>query len=363
MTSSTLVTASPASASTRAVPPEATSSTSRSANAVANATRPVLSIRRQDRAPDRLHVAHAFLPRDRTARPSTTRRPCNNARTAAGRSRCSSGVGHEARANPSRRRRGPRSPPAARSDHGRPVRRPGSTVTPVTFTPQASASRTACDPGERRAAAPDARSGPRPGKASKKPALSSRMNPASHDHVDPVGEQEVAHGLGRTSSRSGWASTSTTSTATSRAVGPFERTHVRAVGQDQGDVRSHTGGRRAAPAGSCLRRTPAPRPVHPWKRPRYQTPGRPIPAPTSVPVALDPRGSAGGHHREEMPLLRRDDPGRGHQVPVLPQRSHRGAAVVFHVGYDEPCAVPVLERGGCRHALRRCRRRTLLAHA
>ena len=33
---------------------------------------------------------------------------------------------------------------------------------------------------------------------------------------------------------------------------------------------------------------------------------------------------AGGDHREEVSVLRRDDPGRGHQVPVLPQRPHRG---------------------------------------
>jgi hypothetical protein len=148
VTAATSVTGSPAARNARAVPPVETSSKPRRTSPAPNSVRPVLSETERSARRGTGIVSAAFVASMRTVRPSGSieRAPARASPTALGSSRCStawirsksdSSVSPERTATESWSTTGP---PSSESSTK-------WTVTPVTFTPAARASRTACPPG------------------------------------------------------------------------------------------------------------------------------------------------------------------------------------------------------------------------
>ena len=130
-----------------AVPPDDTSSTPSSTRARARAP-PARSCRRPPAAPGGPASRRSWLllddgPAALHDQAALEQRP-HRARAAAG----ARPRGCAPPASPSRRPRGPRRPPGARSGPWSTSSSTRCTVTPVTFAPQARASRTACAPGK-----------------------------------------------------------------------------------------------------------------------------------------------------------------------------------------------------------------------
>ena len=262
VTSATSVTSIPASRSAAAVPPLETSSTPSSRRPRAKATTPVLS--NTASSARRTSARRSLAPPRRSSRGGRRGRGARRAAPGrrAGSSRCSTSW---IRGSSESQSSSSRIATASCSTIG-PVSTPSSTrctVTPVTFAPCASASRTRRASRGRTAAAPGARSAIGPRNAADDLAVEHPQVAGAHDDVDALrGEHVGDRRLSEARSPSG----SITSARDAGGRRPVERPHARAIRDDERDRRADLPDRRGAPAGSCRRPRRAPRPAPPSSR-------------------------------------------------------------------------------------------------